>query len=119
MKKTLISGLLLAGLAGGLTAAQAQTLVYPATVAPAVTYVVPAAPVSPVLYYAPVTVHTAPHAYDYTRASLTSDVPTRAGEATTYTNGAPNLVTNNSAAYPVAQVYVSPYAYPYGYTLRY
>jgi hypothetical protein len=60
-------------------------------------------------------VHTTPHAYDYTRASVTSNVPTRAGEASTFTNGVPNVSTNNTPSYPVTQVYVA----PYGYTLRY
>jgi hypothetical protein len=36
-----------------------------------------------------------PSASQLGSASVTSDVPTRAGEASTMTNGAPNLVTSN------------------------
>ncbi|HVZ42533.1 MAG TPA: hypothetical protein VHA82_01900 [Ramlibacter sp.] len=72
-----------------------------ATVVPAYSYgygyvapaVVAAAPVYGYIDAVP------PHAYDYGRANLTSDVPTRAGEASTYTGGVPNMLTSNAARY--------------------
>lgn len=48
-----------------------------------------------------------------TDATPTSNVPSGAGEASTLTNGVPNLVTQNHPGWPVAQAYVP--HYPYGY----
>lgn len=115
MRKAIVPTLIAGALAAMGVAAQAQTLVYPATVAtgPVTTYVVPA---GNIYYTVPVPVgevHTKPHAYDYTRASVTSNVPTRAGEASTFTNGVPNVSTNNTPSYSVSQVYVSPYGTTY------
>ncbi len=115
MRKAIVSTLIAGGLAAAGVAAQAQTLVYPAAVSngTVTTYVVPA---GSVYYTVPVQVgevHTRPHAYDYTRASVTSNVPTRAGEASTFTNGVPNVSTNNTPSYSVAQVYVAPYGTTY------
>ncbi|MES2937425.1 MAG: hypothetical protein V4864_07065 [Pseudomonadota bacterium] len=53
-----------------------------------------------------------PSARQLSSASVTSDVPTRAGEASTMTNGAPNLVTSNVQSAQTTY-YVAPYVITY------
>lgn len=70
-------------------------------------------------YYVPVQVGSLPRSeplsIDGSDASPTSNVPTNAGEASTMTNGVPNLVTRNNPSWPVAQVVAVPHYPPYGY----
>lgn len=141
MNKSLRFTLITAGLLAGLGAAQAQTGDAPLRAGEASTFtrgvpnqvttnspypdgtvVVPShgyVYASPAVagYYVPVNVGSLPrseplsvHATD---ATPTSNVPVGAGEASTLTNGVPNVVTQNQPGWPVAQAYVP--AYPYGY----
>lgn len=68
-------------------------------------------------YYVPVQVGSLPRSEplsaDASDATPTSNVPVQAGEASTMTNGVPNLVTRNNPSWPVAALSVP--HYPYGY----
>ncbi|TWO71087.1 hypothetical protein FN976_12265 [Caenimonas sedimenti] len=66
------------------------------TVSPSNTAVLGAGPLTPV-YVSPASVATDPtdDKYRMGRAAATNNVPGRAGEASTFTNGAPNVSTNN------------------------
>jgi len=120
-KSTLTRALLLAGVFAAAGVAQAQTGVIhtpaetaivgaaPATVTtytytttyPVVTYSAPAPVVTyapPVVSYVPDTVVTQVHRPDVVSRSgpaATFNVPSRAGEASTMTGGAPNMATSN------------------------